>query len=159
MVAAAAAIGAAGSILGGLFGGHGQKIPKTPRDLKPMRSSTIGLMNYLLGFNDPNAPWAVPQQQAPMGSGFPMGRYSPTGAPPYGQGPGGFSNGWGNVPGSVGAPGGQLGGGGGNGSILGSMPGRSAQPYTPTNPTGSGSQGVHPSFSIGGQGLPSWVDP
>jgi hypothetical protein len=61
---ASAAIMGGSNLLGKAIGGDGTPKPaKTPRDLLPMRQSNIGLLNYLLGFNQPGMPWS--QQQGP----------------------------------------------------------------------------------------------
>jgi RimJ/RimL family protein N-acetyltransferase len=50
--------------VGGLFGGGGPSNaqPALPKDLQPLRQQNIGLLQYLLGFNQPGMPWSQPTQ-------------------------------------------------------------------------------------------------
>jgi hypothetical protein len=82
VIAAAAAPvvgGIAGKIIGG--GGPSNAQPALPKDLQGQRANNIGLLNYLLGFNQQNAPWN-PQQQRPASQGGPMQRGLPTATAP-----------------------------------------------------------------------------
>jgi hypothetical protein len=83
VIAAAAAPvvgGIAGKIIGG--GGPSNAQPALPKDLQGQRANNIGLLNYLLGFNQQNAPWNPQQQQRPASQGGPMQRGLPTATAP-----------------------------------------------------------------------------
>jgi hypothetical protein len=126
VIAAAAAPvvgGIAGKIIGG--GGPSNAQPALPKDLQGQRANNIGLLNYLLGFNQQNAPWNPQQQQRPASQGGPMQRGLPTATAPgqnmtpwdaVNRGMPGASGGmspWGGVNQGMGTMASLLGGGGG----------------------------------------------
>jgi hypothetical protein len=64
-----------------MIGGGGAKNAQsaTPKDLQGQRGSNIGLLNYLLGFNQPGAPWNPQQSQAPQQQQQPQGQWGSPG--------------------------------------------------------------------------------
>jgi hypothetical protein len=84
-VIAAAAAPVVGGLVGKAIGGGGPSNaqPALPRDLQGQRANNIGLLNYLLGFNQQNAPWNPQvQPQRPASQGGPMQRGLPTATAP-----------------------------------------------------------------------------
>jgi hypothetical protein len=83
-VVAAAAAPVVGGLVGKAVGGGGPSNaqPALPKDLQGQRANNIGLLNYLLGFNQQNAPWNPQQQQRPASQGGPMQRGLPTATAP-----------------------------------------------------------------------------
>jgi hypothetical protein len=85
----------AGAAAGSLFGGGGPSNaqPVLPKDLQPLRQQNIGLLQYLLGFNQPGQPWSQPQGgQAPVAGGSGSNPYTMTGPPGSNANPWGFTS-------------------------------------------------------------------
>jgi hypothetical protein len=83
----------AGAAAGSLFGGGGASNaqPVLPKDLQPLRQQNIGLLQYLLGFNQPGQPWSQPQGgQAPAAGASGSNPYTMTGPPGSNANPWGF---------------------------------------------------------------------
>jgi hypothetical protein len=83
----------AGAAAGSLFGGGGPSNaqPVLPKDLQPLRQQNIGLLQYLLGFNQPGAQWGQPQGgQTPAAGASGSNPYTMTGPPGSNANPWGF---------------------------------------------------------------------